>query len=211
MAVILMETALAASAVVPFTLTGPGVNPADFEVTIFSSGLDYPNGMVELEDGSILVAVSDGSPEYFSGAGRIVRLEDTDGDGVADGLPTVLTSGLAPPLTALDREGSLVFAMGAAAPIYIFRTGATPASTLTLIGQIDFDYSASREYHGNSALLVRKAPGVDDRYELIFQIGGEENFAEPVDTIPISSSNVINKSGSLLMILPRSRFGANRC
>ena len=37
----------------------PRVNPADFVVTKFADVLNYPVGMVELEDGSVLVAVSD--------------------------------------------------------------------------------------------------------------------------------------------------------
>ena len=37
----------------------PRVNPADFIVTKFADDLSYPVGMVELEDGSVLVAVSD--------------------------------------------------------------------------------------------------------------------------------------------------------
>ena len=37
----------------------PRVNPADFIVTKFAGDLNYPVGMVELEDGSVLVAVSD--------------------------------------------------------------------------------------------------------------------------------------------------------
>ena len=37
----------------------PRVNPADFIVTKFSDDLNYPVGMVELEDGSVPVAASD--------------------------------------------------------------------------------------------------------------------------------------------------------
>ena len=33
-----------------------GVDPADFRVTTFASGLNYPYGMQQLSDGSLLVA-----------------------------------------------------------------------------------------------------------------------------------------------------------
>ena len=39
----------------PFTVTGPGVNTNAFRVTTYTSGLDFPMGMAELQDGSLLV------------------------------------------------------------------------------------------------------------------------------------------------------------
>ena len=43
----------------PFSVGGdPIVNPADFRVTTFASGLNYPHGMMTLSDGSLLVAVN---------------------------------------------------------------------------------------------------------------------------------------------------------
>jgi sugar lactone lactonase YvrE len=36
----------------------PRVNPADFRITTFASGLNFPNGMAILPDGSLLVATS---------------------------------------------------------------------------------------------------------------------------------------------------------
>ena len=42
----------------PFAVGGdPSVNPADFRVTTFASGLNYPKGLMTLPDGSLLVAV----------------------------------------------------------------------------------------------------------------------------------------------------------
>jgi len=185
------------AAEVPFVVQGPGVNTADFKVTVFASGLDFPNGIAELTDGSLIVTASDGSPSYFSGSGRLIRLVDSDGDGSADGTPDVLYSGLAPTLTAVCTRSDLVFTTGNGTPLYIFRTDTDPSDTLSLVGQIDFDYSASRNYHSHSGLTLRKSPGFENRYDLFFQIGGEENFAESTDLVPISSGNVINVSGSL--------------
>jgi hypothetical protein len=39
----------------------PRVDAADFRITTFASGLNYPLGMAQLADGSIMVAVSNGS------------------------------------------------------------------------------------------------------------------------------------------------------
>src|SRR5438046_1978725 len=48
---------LRAAGAAPFTVAGPGVNPNDFRVTTFASGLDFPLGMAILSDGSLLVAI----------------------------------------------------------------------------------------------------------------------------------------------------------
>ena len=94
---------------VPFTLQGPGVNPGDFRVTTFASGLSFPLGMVELSDGSLLVTVVQNS-SFFSGSlpGKLVRFTDTDGNGIADDAGTVLYSNLPPALTSLRIAGDLI-------------------------------------------------------------------------------------------------------
>jgi len=63
----------------PFTVQGPGVNPADFRVTTFATGLNYPHGMQTLPDGSFLVAVSNPvspSAGFFNSTGALIRLVD---------------------------------------------------------------------------------------------------------------------------------------
>lgn len=194
---LLLSLGPAAQAVPPFEVEGPGVDPADFEVTVFASGLDFPNGMAELPDGSILVTAGDGAASYFSGTGQLIRLVDTDADGVADGAPQVIYSGLPKTLTALCIEDDLVFVAASAASITVLRMGATPADPLTPVGTVQFDYSGSKTYHGNSALHVRKTPATDNRYDLFFQLGAEENNLASTDIIPISSSDVLNTTGSL--------------
>ena len=77
----------------PFTVEGPGVNPNDFRITTFASGLDFPLGMARLSDGSLLVGVSQGA-NFFNSTGELVRFADTNQDGVADGPGTVLYSSL---------------------------------------------------------------------------------------------------------------------
>ena len=69
--------ALPASA--QFALHGDGrVNPDDFELTVFADDLNYPVGMVELPDRSLLVAVSRGSSFFSSESSQILRLVDED-------------------------------------------------------------------------------------------------------------------------------------
>src|SRR5688572_384557 len=68
----------------PFSVQGPGVGTNDFRITTFATNLNFPLGMARLTDGSLLVAVSDGT-SFGSGVGKLVRLVDADQDGVADG------------------------------------------------------------------------------------------------------------------------------
>src|SRR5215510_4973614 len=62
-----------------FTVGGdPRVNPNDFRITKFASGLNYPNGLARLSDGSILVATSNpnGSKSFFASSGALLRFTD---------------------------------------------------------------------------------------------------------------------------------------
>ena len=61
----------------PFTVGGdPSVNPADFRITTFVSGLNYPDAMLTLSDGSLLVGVSNpvGGTSYFNSTRRAAPL-----------------------------------------------------------------------------------------------------------------------------------------
>ena len=65
----------------------PRIDANDFRVTAFATGLGAPFGMLEQSDGSLLVGETLGN---FADPtqGRLVRLIDTNGDGVADGSPS---------------------------------------------------------------------------------------------------------------------------
>ena len=93
----------------PFSVGGdPSVNPADFRITTFASGLNYPAGMLALPDGSLLVGVSNpvGGSSYFSSSGELLRFTDTTGTGVADNpAGEVLYNGLPGELTSLSQAG----------------------------------------------------------------------------------------------------------
>ncbi len=78
-------SATASAQILP--IEGP-VNPARFRVTSFATGLNFPQGMVQLADGSILVATSDpNSPGsgYYATTGKLLRLVDPALTGIASG------------------------------------------------------------------------------------------------------------------------------
>jgi len=77
-------SALVAGSVAPaaaqFTIGGdPRVDPNDFRITTFASGLNFPNGLARLSDGSILVATSNpnGKFTYWASSGGLLRFTDT--------------------------------------------------------------------------------------------------------------------------------------
>src|SRR5262245_41358514 len=151
----------------PFAIRGPGVPPANFRITVFATNLYFPLGMAHLADGSMLVGVSQGS-SFWSSTGQILRLTDTDGNGVADGPGTVLYTGLPGGQTSLRMCGKLVFVtgQGVGRPISILRTGATPGAALTYVGKITVNYPSGGWYHPHSALNVRPTPGRPESCDL---------------------------------------------
>ena len=183
---------------VPFTIRGPGVRTNDFRITTFATNLSYPLGMARLTDGSLLVGVSEGA-SFGSSIGKVLRLADTNQDGIADGAGTVVFTGLPSGQTSLRRGGNLVFVtgQGSGKPITILRTGLTPAAALSLVGQININYSVSW-YHPHSALLVRDVPGTTNVHELFFQLGSESNYIYTAHSASISSPNIPGATGTLL-------------
>ncbi len=158
----------------------PIVKPADFRVTTFASGLNYPHGMTTLSDGSLLVAVNNpvaGDTSFFNSTGELLRLTDADGDGVADGPGQVLFDGLPGEVTALHQAGPFLLATSSEAGserISVLRLGATPADPLTLAGSIDFAFPTPWE-HTTYASVVRPTPGQPGNYDVIFNIGSQFN------------------------------------
>jgi hypothetical protein len=122
-----------ADSAVPFTIQGPGVNSNNFWITTFATGLDYPLGMATLSDGSLLVAISHGA-NYFSSTGAVIRLTDTNNDGIADGPGAAVYTNLPGSQSALRVAGNLVLVTGLGQPITILRAGATPTNSLTFVG-----------------------------------------------------------------------------
>ena len=198
----------------PFAVQGPGVNPSDFRVTIFAKNLNFPLGMVELEDRSLLVAVSQGS-SFGSSTGQLLRLTDTNRDGIADGAGKVLFTGLTGGQTSLRKYGDLIFVtgQGSGKPISVLRAGATPDAALTLVGQIKINYPQGGWYHPHSALGIRATPGAPGSCDLFFQLGSDQNFAKTTPTCTLSSTQISGATGTLqgesIYMLRMSESGTN--
>ncbi len=181
------------SALGQFSLAGPGVNASDFQVTTFASGLNFPVGMVELDDGSILTAISNGNSLFGSSSGSIIRLADTDGDGVADQQQSLVNNVPGGTLTTLRRAGDLLVTtgQGGGKPISIYRLGSTPTSPLTLLATMNINYPGGTGWlHPHSALAIREAPGVPGSYEMFFQLGSSSNFAVTTAMATLNSSDL---------------------
>ncbi len=145
--------------------------------------------MAELADGSVLVAQSKGDRFFASTAGQLVRLVDSNNDGVADEQSILFDDVPGGGLSALRMAGNLIFAsgQGRGKPISILRTGPTPADPLTLVGSIQINYSGDW-LHPHSALAARTLPGQPGKYELCFQLGSSENATLTTRTLELTST-----------------------
>ena len=164
----------------PFAVGGdPIVNPADFRVTTFASGLNYPHGMTTLSDGSLLVGVNNpvGGTSFFNTVGQLLRFTDTNSNGLADGAGQVVFGNLPGEVTALHQAGEFILATTSEAGserISFLRSGATPSAALTPVGSIDFSFPAGWE-HTTFAFVVRPTPGQSGNYDVIINIGSQYN------------------------------------
>lgn len=177
---------LAAGPTPPALGGDPSVNPADFRVTTFASGLNYPTGVVAQQDGSLLVLTNtprNGGTNFYDSTAQVVRLVDADGDGVADGPPAVLADGLPGAASALALAGNYVIVTSSASnlpssagwsTISFLRRGLTPASPLTFAGEIDLQFPAGWE-HPTFGLAVRPTPGRPGDFDVAFNIGSQFN------------------------------------
>src|SRR5262245_18947606 len=127
----------------PFSVGGdPSVDPSNFRVTTFASGLNYPKALTMLSDGSLLVGVNNpagGGSSFYNSSGQLLRLVDTNGDGIADGSPTSLYSNLVGGITAVHQAGEFILVTSTQSPnerITFLRVGSTPAAPLSLVDSI---------------------------------------------------------------------------
>jgi hypothetical protein len=186
----------------PFTVGGsPFVHAQDFRITTFASGLNFPNGMTRLPDGSLLVSTSipaaAASGGYFGPAvGQLVRLVD-NGSGTAIGAPQVLASGLPPFTTDVRVAGKYVLATsagsadGAHPTIHVFAMGKRASSPLTLISTLTFSFPQPW-MHLTYALETRPTPHTrSGSYDIFFNVGSQsDSTSSPADAaITLSSSD----------------------
>ncbi|MEI6368006.1 MAG: hypothetical protein WCH79_19610 [Planctomycetia bacterium] len=192
--------AVGASRSLGVPLTPAFARPIDqsrFSIVPFATGLANPTSMAELADGSLLVATSNGAQTWIahdlfgSTTGALVRLVDTDGDGVADGAPQVLASaGLPGLVTSVRRVGNLVVALSAQAggpAITAWRTGATPSEPFTAAGKLSFAFPAGWEHTTYALAMLPAAAGV---VEIYFNVGSKLNNAatSASETVGLSAS-----------------------
>jgi glucose/arabinose dehydrogenase len=171
-----------AAAAPPAVGGDPRVDPAEFRVTTFAAGLNFPTGMQQLGDGSVLVATSNPTAggSFFSSTGALLRLRDGNGDGVAD-VQSDLTpvAGLPGTITTIRQAGDLLFAThatGSTPRISVMRRGATAADRYTLLGSVNFNFTADW-WHVTYGQAVRPTPGEPGKYDLLFNIGSRDNVA----------------------------------
>ncbi len=169
--------------------------PTGFRVTEFSTGLDYPNGLIVLEDGSLLVGTSEsGSVRYFSSPGQLVRLSDTDQDGIADE-QQIVASDLPATITHIKSIDDFVFVSSYSefkegSEITIFKHndisgGGSQDFALENLGKISFSFDDSS--HAIVPIGLRST-GLD-QYEFFFSLGAEGNNVSSVRPVILSSSD----------------------
>lgn len=156
----------------------PRIAEAGITLSVFADSLDFPMGMVELPDGSLLVATStpDGG-SFFNSTGALIRLADHDGDGRADDAGSVLAGDLLGPLVAVQRAGDLIFvtsARGGAEAIYVFQRGERWRDPLVSVGASFFNFAGGE--HQSYALAVRKSVETPGGYDLFFNVGAYGNL-----------------------------------
>jgi hypothetical protein len=159
----------------PFSVGGdPRVNPAEFWITTFATGLDGPFSMQELSDGSLLVAT----------AGGLLRLVDSDKDGVADGPGTLLHVSPGYPITGLRIVGDLVF-MSQLEKLSILRLGASPSSPLTVLTSFDIEIVQPWSHITHTLAVRELGAGL---VELYFNVGSKDDAVATAGTVPVTGA-----------------------
>ena len=162
--------------------------------TIFASpglrrGLTFRWGMAELSDGSVLVSVSNGT-FFGASSGALLRLVDTNGDGVSDAQQSVVANAPNGSLSSVRVLNDLVFATGQGKAITVYRMGDDLAAPYSLLGRIDINYN-QQWLHPHSTLAVRQGNDAQ-QYELYFQLGSKTNWDDTVNRLSFTSTLGVN-------------------
>ncbi|WP_373543051.1 sorbosone dehydrogenase family protein [Chamaesiphon sp.] len=178
--------------------TNLGIDPifqSQFQITEFATGLDFPTGLVQLKDGSLLVGTTQGSNFFDANStGQLVRLQDTNGDGVAE--KTILYDGaiagnkLPGGISGIRAVNDYLFVTSFDRDrISVFQQGANlSANSLVFKGSLDFTFPANR-YQATSSLAVRQT-GMNE-FDLFFNLGAAvNNLATPPNSISISGVGI---------------------
>ncbi|WP_310481461.1 PEP-CTERM sorting domain-containing protein [Chamaesiphon sp. VAR_48_metabat_403] len=182
----------------PVRANNIGLDPSlqnKFSVREFATGLNFPNGIAQLNDGSLVVGTTNGNSFFDSNAkGQLVRLQD-NGSGVAtktilyDG--TLANKNLPGGITAISTVNDYLFVTGGqgnSRNISVFQTGADlGANSLTLKGALDFSFP-NNYIHSTYSQAVRQTGA--GQFDLYFNIGGAtNNTATPMPSgVTVSSA-----------------------
>lgn len=147
------------------------------ESTVFAADLPFPAGMAALPDGSILVgtSVSTGNG-YYDSTGEILRLVDTDADGVADLPYQTVVTGLPGSITSLALAGDLLLVTSTAPgneAISVLRMTPGLDGPYTLLGTIEFRFISA--LHTTYGLATRPHPDEPNAWDVVFAIGANGN------------------------------------
>ncbi|HEY1683470.1 MAG TPA: hypothetical protein VGG19_01790 [Tepidisphaeraceae bacterium] len=179
--------------------TAAGVNPADFRYTTFASGLNFPVGMQQLSDGSILVGTSNPLPNqtYYNSTGSLLRFTDSNHDGVADNAAgTVVYSGLPGVISSVTVAGNLVFVTSSAANPTISVLQMSSPTSYTLLGTEQFSFPNQPDgndwEHTTYVSISQPTPGSPGSYDLYFNIGSQADNVSTPPTATVGASGVFN-------------------
>jgi glucose/arabinose dehydrogenase/plastocyanin len=180
----------------------PRIDPSRFQVTTFASGLPYPTSMVELADGSLLAATNV-LASYVSSDGKLLRLVDEDGDGIADDISPVAilrrVGGSRLPVH-VDLPGAVVQMRRSAGllvltarqaertSIVVLREPSIAGEPYTWLGVVRLPFS-DQHLHDTYAIALRPGP-VEGSTEVYFNVGSGLN-AE-ADTTRIEATGLVD-------------------
>jgi hypothetical protein len=175
------------------------VDAARLDVTRYATGLGFPSSMVDLGDGSLLVAVTAGDPVSRSPFGttpsQLIRLVDADNNGTEDGRQVLAT--LPGFVTSVRKAGSLIFALssgrqGTSPQITILRAGPSPADPLVEVAKLNLTFPAdflnAANPHTSYALAARLSPTIADTIELYFNLGARDDNLSTNPALQVSFS-----------------------
>ncbi|PWU08934.1 MAG: hypothetical protein C5B51_07105 [Terriglobia bacterium] len=173
---------LAACAIAGAVTLTPG---APFRLTTFTSGLEYPDQMILLTDGSLAIATGPNGGT----TGAVLRFIDSNGDGVADGPGTPLYQTPTGPLTGFQQIGKY-FVLGNYGDhtITLLAPGATPDAQLNPVGTLQFSYPEPYE-HDSIGIAIRPTPAVTGSLDLVFNVGSATN--DQPTTVQVQLSGMI--------------------
>jgi hypothetical protein len=160
--------------------------------------------MVRAGDGSILVATTAPAAgpvsflTYYNGSGAILRFQDANADGVADGPATTVFSGLPGAANSLTSAGNLLVVATSGnglgnlsqADLTILQPGV--GGSFTNAGSIQFDFSSGLAV--NMAVVAAPVSGAPGSYHLYFHLTATGHDGTPNPTGVVASGLV---SGTL--------------